>query len=108
MVADYHSARGQKIEFSCWGHESDSDTWGVYHADNIATHKLDDWPFAGGEWSGSTSLLRGEVQTPMKSSGDGIVEITSPRLRASSDPTKPRVLRLDFSDRDHPKSPAEN
>jgi hypothetical protein len=108
MVADYHSARGQKLEFSCWGHESDSDTWGVYHVDNVATHELDDWPFAGGEWSGAASLLRPEVQTPIRSSGDGVVEITSPRLRARSDPTRFRVLRLDFSDRDHPKAAVEN
>ncbi|MBV8033653.1 hypothetical protein [Roseateles sp.] len=108
MVADYHSARAQKLEFSCWGHETDSDTWGVYHVDNVATHDLGAWPFAGGEWSGSASLLRPEVQTPMRSVGNGTVEITSPRLRSLADPTKFRVLRLDFSDRDHPKSAADN
>jgi hypothetical protein len=106
-VAPYHSARGQTLEFSYWGHESNSDTWGIDHVDGTKTHKLDDWPFAGGEWSSSGSLLPVEVQTPMKSSGDGVVEITSPRLKSLSDPTKPRVLWLEFSDRDHPKAAVE-
>ena len=108
MVAPYQSARGQNLEFSSWGHESNSHTWGVYHVNGTATHKLDDWPFAGGEWSGAGSLLLPDVQTPMKSTGDGIVEITSPRLKSPTDPTKARVLRLDFSDQSHPKAAKEN
>jgi hypothetical protein len=108
MVATYHSVRGQNLEFSCWGHESDSDKWGISHVDGVETHELGAWPFAGGEWSSSGSLLRPEVQTPMRSTGDGVVEITSPRLQSFRDPTKPRVLRLDFNQRDHPKAPAEN
>jgi hypothetical protein len=108
LVAPYHSARGPNLEFSGWGHESNSSTWGVYHVDGVETHKLDDWPFAGGEWSSAGSLLPPDVQTPMKSSGDGVVEITSPRLKSVTGSTKPRVLRLDFSDRDHPKAAVEN
>src|SRR5262249_10512473 len=105
MVGPYHSARGQSLEFSSGGRESDSDTWGVYHVNGGATQQLDDWPFAGAE---PGALLRAEVQTPMKSSGDGVVEITSPRLKSPSNPTKARVLRLDFGDRDHPKAAKEN
>jgi hypothetical protein len=108
MVAPYHSVRGQNLEFSCWGHESDSNTWGIYHVNGVKTHKLDEWPFAGGEWSSAGSLLPADVQTPMKSTGNGVIEIISPRLKSHSDPTKPRVLRLDFSDGDHPKAAAEN
>ena len=108
MVSDYHSARGQKIEFSCWGHESGSDYWGVFHVDNIPTHNLGAWPFAGGEWTSSGSMLRPDVQTPMRGIGDGLIEITSPHLRSVADPADPRVLRLDFTDRDHPRAPAEN
>jgi hypothetical protein len=108
ILSKYHSVRGQTLEFSCWGHESNSDGWGISSVNGKATHKLGDWPFAGGEWSGSASLLRREVQTPMLSAGDGVVEITSPGLKSQRDPTKPRVLRLDFSDQNHPKAAVEN
>jgi hypothetical protein len=36
------------------------------------------------------------------------LQVTSPRLKSLADPTKARVLLLDFSDRDHPKAPVEN
>jgi hypothetical protein len=108
MVNDYHSARGQTVQFSCWGHESGGDLWGIYRVDGVRTHDLGDWPFAGGEWSGANSMLRAEVRTPMTASGGGLVQVTSPRLTAASDNSNPRVLTLDFTDRDHPKAPAEN
>ena len=96
MVTDYHSARGQKIEFSCWGHESGSEFWGVFHVDNIPTHGLGAWPFAGGEWASSGPVLRPEVQTPMHGTGDGLIEITSPRLRSLGNPANPRVPQARF------------
>jgi hypothetical protein len=108
MVSDYHSAHGQTIEFSCWGHESGGDYWGVFHVNGIATHKLGAWPFAGGEWTSSGTILRPDVRTPMTGAGDGTLQVTSPRLKSLADPTKARVLLLDFSDRDHPKAPVEN
>ena len=107
MVSTYKSARGQAIEFSSWGHESGDDYWGVFYVDGIATHKLPDWPFAGGEWNGSGSPLQPNVRTPMIATGDGLLDISSPHLKSPADPSKPRVLRLDFRNRDHPAGPIE-
>jgi hypothetical protein len=84
IVADYHSARARR-------------------SNSRAGAMLSEWPFAGGEWSAAGSLLRPEVQTPMTSPGDGIIEITSRRLPSVTDPTKLRVLKLDFSNKDHPR-----
>jgi hypothetical protein len=105
--ATYRSVRGQALEFSSWAHQSDDDDWGVYKVDGVATHPVDQWPFAGGEWTNAGSLLPPGVQTPMIAGGDGKVVITSPRLRNALDARQPKVLTLDFRNGDHPAAPLE-
>ncbi len=74
----YRSFAGHKIEFDVTAHQRDSDKWGISKIDGADQGNFTSWELASG--SG----------TPvMKSSGNGIVEITNLRLN--------QKLILDFS-----------